>query len=138
VYKQLSERIYFEMQPYENKANIPDWMEPISKRFLIRLLLAQNYEVSIITTDGSTRPPVAGELETSPESSPVTSPISGRKWNCSEEISDAATSSARKKKKKERRAAEIIWLMMNTFLIVGVLSRGMLSKKDNHFDRITM
>jgi hypothetical protein len=65
VYKQLSERIHFEMQPSENKANIPDWMEPISKRFLIRLLLAQNYEVSIITTDGTTRPPVAGELDIS-------------------------------------------------------------------------
>lgn len=97
VYKQLSERIHFEMQPSENKAEVPDWMEPTSKRFLIRLLLAQNYEVNIIKTDGTTRPPVARELETSPE----TSPASGRKRKSSEEISDIATSSAHKKKKKQ-------------------------------------
>ena len=93
VYKQLSELIHFEMHPSENKAEVPDWIDPTSKRFLIRLLLAQNYEVNIIKNDETTRPPVARELETSPEAS-------GRKRKSSEEISDIATSSARKKKKK--------------------------------------
>lgn len=104
VYKGLSEHIHFEMHPSENIANVPDWMEPISKRFLIRLLKIQNYEVNIITTGGYTRPPVPREIETSPETSPVASPVVDRKRKSSEEISDTATSSAPKiKRRKERK-----------------------------------
>jgi hypothetical protein len=56
VYKELSEYIHFWYVSI-SKYSWCFWLD-WSKRFLLRLLKTQNYEVNIISTDGLIRPPV--------------------------------------------------------------------------------
>lgn len=70
VYSQLSDYMHTQMFSKENVVSIPEWLEPVMKRFLLRLFIAKSFKVNIVDARGEIREPVPKEFETSPQTSP--------------------------------------------------------------------
>mmetsp|Transcript_20122 Transcript_20122/g.27647 ORF Transcript_20122/g.27647 Transcript_20122/m.27647 type:complete len:205 (+) Transcript_20122:38-652(+) len=75
LYNHLSNYIHNEMGAKENKVSVPEWLEPIEKRFLLRLFKAKGYIVNVIDLVGNIRAPVEDEWNSSPDSTPEPSPL---------------------------------------------------------------
>eukprot|EP01031_Cornospumella_fuschlensis_P032844 gene32844-39715_t len=69
VYAALSESVHT-ASVRENKVHVPEFLEPIPKRFLLRLFKILGYRVQVVDVHGNVRDPVPDELET-PHSSSV-------------------------------------------------------------------
>ena len=74
LYHHLSNVIHNEMGAKENKVSVPEWLEPIEKRFLLRLFKVKGFIVNVIDLGGKIRAPVEDEWNSSPESTPEPSP----------------------------------------------------------------
>ena len=75
VYSHLSNFIHNEMGAKANKVSVPEWLEPIEKRFLLRLFKAKGFIVNVIDFAGNVRAPVDDEWNSSPNSTPEPSPV---------------------------------------------------------------
>jgi hypothetical protein len=103
LYKSLSEYIHTQMSAKENIVKIPEWLEPIEKRFLLRLFKVRGYQVRVIGTAGEVRDPTEHELVTSPEVSPVKLNKSKNKRNTEDnEVAIGASNEIEEKKKKRK------------------------------------
>ena len=97
VYSALSESVHT-AYPKENQVHIPEYLDPIPKRFLLRLFKVLGYRVHIIDRDGNLRDPVPDELET-----PQPSPVEKQKRGRSESGIDESTSKKKSKNKKDKK-----------------------------------
>jgi len=97
VYGALSDYIHnTALSARANNVEVPDWLEPVEKRFLLRLFMVKNFQVRVVDTHGNVRVPTESELDTSPENSPVVSPEK-------KEEEGAKKKKEKKAKRKKRR-----------------------------------
>lgn len=104
VYAALSESVHTAFVK-ENQVHIPEQLEPIPKRFLLRLFQALQYRVQVVDEYGNLRDAVPDELE-APNTTPqkASNPKKRRLSIGSESSSSTATSTWHKKSKKSSKA----------------------------------
>jgi len=99
VYSALSESVHT-ADAEENQVHIPEFLDPIPKRFLLGLFKVLGYRVDIIDRDGNLTDPVPDELET-PQSSPAEK--QNQKRVRSESGNDESTSKKKSRKKNDKK-----------------------------------
>ena len=104
VYAALSVPVYT-ANATQNRVSIPECLEPIPKRFLLRLFTAADYRVSVFCNDGTVRKAVDDELNAPippPEISPVKQPQTRKRL--SSEVNKESIKSHKKNKKAKKSA----------------------------------
>lgn len=102
VYSSLSESVHTAYVK-ENQVHIPEFLEPIPKRFLLRLFKVLQYRVQVVDREGNLRDPVPDELET-PQSSPEIDKKKNKRSQ-SESSNDTSDNKTSKKKKSKKNKA---------------------------------
>ena len=98
----MSDFIHNNVGAKANVVNVPEVLEPIEKRFLLRLFRAKGYEVKVVCPVGAVRSPTEHEWNSSPESSPVTSPVDELKRKRNDVHTNPGSVNKAKKHKKNK------------------------------------
>ena len=97
VYSALSESVHT-ADVKENQVQVPEFLEPIPKRFLLRLFTALQYVVKIVDRQGNVRDPVRDELYTA-----VPSPVKVTRKRSNSMMSGSESSGGSGKKAKKKK-----------------------------------
>ena len=97
VYPALSESVHT-ADVKENQVQVPEFLEPIPKRFLLRLFTALQYVVKIVDRQGNVRDPVRDELYTA-----VPSPVKVTRKRSNSMMSGSESSGGSGKKAKKKK-----------------------------------